>query len=56
MSGSVDKSIAFMKLEERRIIKKYKNLSKYVYDLKFIWCDSELTKYLVISNNYTFNF
>ena len=37
MSGSADKSIAFMKLEERRIIKKYDNLSNDVRGIKFIW-------------------
>ncbi len=37
MSGSYDKSIAFMKLEERRIVKKYINLSNYVCGIKFIW-------------------
>jgi hypothetical protein len=36
VSGSEDKSIAFMKLEERRIIKKYENLSNEVYGIKFI--------------------
>ncbi len=37
VSGSGDKSIAFIKLEERRIIKKYKNLSNYVRGIKFTW-------------------
>jgi hypothetical protein len=36
VSGSYDKSIAFMKLEERIIIKKHKNLSNEVRGIKFI--------------------
>jgi hypothetical protein len=36
VSGSGDKSIAFMKLEERRIIKKHENLSNEVRGIKFI--------------------
>ncbi len=37
VSGSNDRSIAFMKLEEGRIIKKHRNLSNDVYGIKFIW-------------------
>ncbi len=35
--GSEDKSIAFIKLGERRIIKKYENLENPVWGIKFIW-------------------
>ncbi len=37
VSGSSDKSVAIIKLEERRIIKKYDNFSNYVRGIKFIW-------------------
>ncbi len=37
VSSSEDYSIAFIKLAERRIIKKYKNLENYVLKIKFIW-------------------
>ena len=37
MSGSSDKSIAFIKVEERRVIKKIEKMSNDVYGIKFIW-------------------
>ncbi len=37
VSCSRDKSIAFTKLGERRIIKKYENLVNYVKGIRFIW-------------------
>ena len=36
VSGSCDKSVAFIKLTEKRIIKKYENLEDMVYGVKFI--------------------
>ena len=36
VTGSEDKSIAFIKLGDRRIIKKNDNLSNRVYGIKFI--------------------
>ncbi len=36
VSGSFDKSIAFIKLEERKIIKIYKDLGNPVSGIKFI--------------------
>ncbi len=37
ISGSEDKSIAFTRLDERRIHKKYVNLSHDVLGIRFIW-------------------
>jgi hypothetical protein len=36
ISGSEDKSIAFIKLGERRIIKKYENLENEIRGIRFI--------------------
>jgi hypothetical protein len=36
VSGSEDKSIAFIKLGERRIMKKYENLENFVWGIRFI--------------------
>ncbi len=36
VSGSGDESIAFIKLREGRIIKKYENLGNFVYGIRFI--------------------
>ena len=47
VTGSEDKSIAFIKLGDRRIIKKNDNLSNRVYGVKFIW--------YLIRINLTFN-
>ena len=37
VSGSGDESIAFIKLGETRIMKKYENLEDYVLGIRFIW-------------------
>ncbi len=37
VSSSGDKSIAFVKLGERRIIKKYEDLKNIVRGIRFIW-------------------
>ncbi len=37
ISGSYDKSIAFIKLGEGLLVKKNENLNNYVLGIRFIW-------------------
>ena len=37
VSGSDDKSIAFIRLKQKKILKKYDNFSNGVFGIKFIW-------------------